>query len=111
MVVCLCVACCSDVNGFTTQRAHIYGDYYDNSKRLSGYFLMSGKGSGRSLTSGRLKVRTLGNIMLDQVLVFSKGGLVLWSKTFVPLEGRPVGALVSSVLLEVPSRCLPLLFL
>ncbi|CAM9105656.1 unnamed protein product [Discosporangium mesarthrocarpum] len=38
--------------------------------------------------------------MLDHVCVFSKSGLVLWSRTMAKLKGSPVDDLVKSVLLE-----------
>lgn len=38
--------------------------------------------------------------MLDYFVIFTKTGLVLWSKTFCELQGDPIGTLISSVLLE-----------
>lgn len=38
--------------------------------------------------------------MLDHVSVFSKSGLVLWSRTMAKLKGNPVDDLVKNVLLE-----------
>lgn len=38
--------------------------------------------------------------MLDHVSVFSKSGLVLWSRTMAKLKGNPVEDLVKHVLLE-----------
>ncbi|CBJ30646.1 conserved unknown protein [Ectocarpus siliculosus] len=38
--------------------------------------------------------------MLDHVSVFSKSGLVLWSRTMAKLKGDPVDDLVKNVLLE-----------
>lgn len=39
--------------------------------------------------------------MLDQVLIFSKTGVVLWSKAWTTLKGDPVNAVIHQVLLEV----------
>ncbi|CAM9154381.1 unnamed protein product [Choristocarpus tenellus] len=38
--------------------------------------------------------------MLDHVTIFSKSGLVLWSRTMAKLKGSPVDELIQSVLLE-----------
>ena len=38
--------------------------------------------------------------MLDHVSVFSKSGLVLWSRTMAKLKGNPMDDLVKNVLLE-----------
>lgn len=38
--------------------------------------------------------------MLDHVSVFSKSGMVLWSRTMAKLKGSPVDDLVKTVLLE-----------
>ncbi|CAM9860817.1 unnamed protein product, partial [Phaeothamnion confervicola] len=38
--------------------------------------------------------------MLDQVCIFDKSGVVLWSKTMSKLKGSPVNDLIKSVLLE-----------
>lgn len=38
--------------------------------------------------------------MIDQFVIFEKGGTVLWSRSFVPIKGDPVAMLVRSVLLE-----------
>ncbi|CAM9687277.1 unnamed protein product [Sphacelaria rigidula] len=38
--------------------------------------------------------------MLDHVSVFSKSGMVLWSRTMAKLKGSPVDELVKTVLLE-----------
>ena len=40
--------------------------------------------------------------MLDEVLIFSKSGVVLWSKTWAPVKGEnPVNGVIHQVLLEV----------
>ena len=39
--------------------------------------------------------------MLDQVLIFSKTGLVLWSQSWASLKGDPVNSVIHQVLLEV----------
>ena len=48
-------------------------------------------------------------IMLDQVLVFRKSGVALWSHSWVPVKGNPVNGLISEILLEVrhaqPGAC------
>lgn len=38
--------------------------------------------------------------MLDLFTILTKGGLVLWSKTFSPLFGSPVDSLIKNVLIE-----------
>ena len=38
--------------------------------------------------------------MIDKVCVFSKGGLVLWSKDYYKIKGNPVDALIKNVLLQ-----------
>ena len=42
--------------------------------------------------------------MLDQVIVFSKSGLVLWSQSWAPIKGDPVNSVIHQVLLEVRAR-------
>jgi signal recognition particle receptor subunit alpha len=39
--------------------------------------------------------------MLEHVIAFSKGGIVLWSYSFDKLRGNPINNLIRSVLLEV----------
>lgn len=38
--------------------------------------------------------------MLDFFGILTKGGFVLWEKTFTPLHGSPVDALIKNVLIE-----------
>lgn len=38
--------------------------------------------------------------MIDQFVIFDRGGTILWSRSFVPIKGDPVAVLVRSVLLE-----------
>ncbi|KAI7847111.1 SRP54-type protein [Circinella umbellata] len=38
--------------------------------------------------------------MLDQFAILSKGGFVLWQKTFIPVMGSPIDALIKDVLIE-----------
>lgn len=38
--------------------------------------------------------------MIDQFVIFERGGTILWSRIFVPIKGDPVAMLVRSVLLE-----------
>lgn len=52
--------------------------------------------------------------MLDKIAIFTKGGIVLWSKTFATLQGNPINELVQTVLLEVrpsPSQIKVFLFI
>jgi signal recognition particle receptor subunit alpha len=38
--------------------------------------------------------------MLDQFSIFTKGGVLLWSKSFAPVKGDPLNALIRTCLLE-----------
>jgi len=38
--------------------------------------------------------------MLDQVSIFTKGGVLLWTKTFAAVRGEPVNSLIRTCLLE-----------
>lgn len=38
--------------------------------------------------------------MLDHISIFTKTGIVLWSKTLCKLQGNPVEELIDSVLLQ-----------
>lgn len=38
--------------------------------------------------------------MLDQFSIFTRGGILLWSKTFAPVKGDPLNALIRTCLLE-----------
>ena len=38
--------------------------------------------------------------MLDQFAILSKGGFVLWQKTFIPVMGSPIDTLIKDVLIE-----------
>lgn len=42
--------------------------------------------------------------MLDQVTIFNKNGVVLWSQTWAALRSDPVHAVIHSILLEVCAR-------
>lgn len=39
-------------------------------------------------------------IMLDQVLIFSKSGIVLWSKTLCKLQGNPVDEFIGNYVIS-----------
>ncbi len=38
--------------------------------------------------------------MLDEVIIFTMSGIVLWSKTLSKLQGQPVDDLITNVLIE-----------
>jgi len=38
--------------------------------------------------------------MLDGFYIFTRGGLVLWSQVFFPLEGNPVNSLIESAIVQ-----------